>query len=573
MKKLFGKTLSILGLAIGILQSVSAQNTAFTYQGKLVDDCCPATGLYDLRLRLWGSASGGPAVGGSPTLTLPSVPVTNGLFAASLDFGATAFDGSRRWLEIEVRTNNTGSYVTLSPRTELTPTPYAIRASSATTVPDNSITAQKIAAGQVVKSLNGLRDAVNLVAGANVTLAPSGNNLQISSSGGVFSLNGSSAYYNGGNVGIGTTTPGGLLSLAGGGLNGSSLEQFALYADTTYGLLFEAPRDPNNNLLDYTFSWRGGPPAMTISGATRNVGIGTAIPGYKLDVAGEVNASGAFIASSAYSGSYGTVMSVPHYSRKRLLSSTWRGDLGDYVDLEVPGNDGPGNLLRITSRGNVGIGVGSPSSALDVNGRITASQGFAAPWGPILAVPGGPNTRLLSMRWDGIDYVDLEVPGATANNARFIFGANGNLSVGSLTIRGGADLAEPFQMSEEKIPEGFVVVIDDENPGKLKQATRAYDTRVAGIISGANGVKAGIALHQEGVLEGGQNVALSGRVYVRADASHGAIKPGDLLTTSDTPGHAMKATDRDRAHGAIIGKAMTGLKEGKGHVLVLVNLQ
>ena len=66
---------------------------------------------------------------------------------------------------------------------------------------------------------------------------------------------------------------------------------------------------------------------------------------------------------------------------------------------------------------------------------------------------------------------------------------------------------------------------------------------------------------------------MTGRVYCRADASAGAILPGDLLTTSDTPGHAMKATDHDRAQGAVIGKAMTGLKEGHGLVLVLVSLQ
>ena len=58
-----------------------------------------------------------------------------------------------------------------------------------------------------------------------------------------------------------------------------------------------------------------------------------------------------------------------------------------------------------------------------------------------------------------------------------------------------------------------------------------------------------------------------------SDASHGVIKPGDLLTTSDTPGHAMKVSDHAQAQGAILGKAMSGLKEGKGLVLVLVTLQ
>ena len=117
------------------------------------------------------------------------------------------------------------------------------------------------------------------------------------------------------------------------------------------------------------------------------------------------------------------------------------------------------------------------------------------------------------------------------------------------------------------------MVIDAEHPGQLKLSTRAYDTQVAGVVSGANGINPGISLQQEGALAGGQNVALTGRVYVCADATYGAIKPGDLLTTSDTPGFAMKVTDHARAQGTTLGKAMSGLKEGKGMVLVLVTLQ
>jgi hypothetical protein len=75
------------------------------------------------------------------------------------------------------------------------------------------------------------------------------------------------------------------------------------------------------------------------------------------------------------------------------------------------------------------------------------------------------------------------------------------------------------------------------------------------------------------MIEGGQNVALSGRVYALADTSNGPIKPGDLLTSSSVPGHVMKVTDHARAQGAIVGKAMSSLAEGKGMVLVLVTLQ
>jgi hypothetical protein len=150
-----------------------------------------------------------------------------------------------------------------------------------------------------------------------------------------------------------------------------------------------------------------------------------------------------------------------------------------------------------------------------------------------------------------------------------------NVSVCSLTVRGGCDIAEPFQMSrsEKEIPKGAVVVIDEDNPGHLKMSDRACDRRVAGIVSGANGVNTGVKLTQEGVFENGQNVALSGRVYVQADAGNGSIVPGDLLTTSDVPGHAMKVIDPAKAQGAILGKAMTGLKAGQGFVLVLVTLQ
>ena len=69
-------------------------------------------------------------------------------------------------------------------------------------------------------------------------------------------------------------------------------------------------------------------------------------------------------------------------------------------------------------------------------------------------------------------------------------------------------------------------------------------------------------------------LALSGRVWVNADATNRAIAPGDLLTTAVRPGHAMKVANHARAQGAIIGKAITGLKKGQtGMVLVLINLQ
>lgn len=150
---------------------------------------------------------------------------------------------------------------------------------------------------------------------------------------------------------------------------------------------------------------------------------------------------------------------------------------------------------------------------------------------------------------------------------------NGRTKTGVLEITGGSDLAERFQVSEAVAEPGTLMCIDADNPGHLTISTAAYDTKVAGIVSGAGGVNPGLTLHQEGVMEGDTEVAIAGRVYVKATALNGPIAPGDLLTTSDVPGHAMRATDRELSPGAIIGKAMTALEAGEGLVLVLVNLQ
>jgi formylglycine-generating enzyme required for sulfatase activity len=105
--------------------SVPATGAAFSYQGRLIEGGVPAQGLFDLRFDLFAENTGGNPL--APTLTLPGVVVSNGLFTTTLDFGLDAFAGVGAWLEIGVRpAGPAGEYITLSPRQSLTPTPYAI---------------------------------------------------------------------------------------------------------------------------------------------------------------------------------------------------------------------------------------------------------------------------------------------------------------------------------------------------------------------------------------------------------------------------------------------------------------
>jgi len=232
---------------------------------------------------------------------------------------------------------------------------------------------------------------------------------------------------------------------------------------------------------------------------------------------------------------------------------------------------GGGYGLAINNNGTVGINTAAPQQALEVNGYYAQIDGGLAADGNGLIDAyiggdgGGSDVQVGSMN------PNITAVGFWNQTAQ----AYMHIYCSSITILGGADLAEPFQISaaDKEAPQGAVVVIDQENPGHLKISDQAYDRRVAGVVSGANGINPGIQMQQQGLLDGGKNVALTGRVYVQADATGGPIKPGDLLTTSATPGHAMKVSDHTKAQGAILGKAMTGLKDGKGMVLVLVTLQ
>src|SRR5436853_1135993 len=107
---------------------IFAQSSSFTYQGRLTDGGTAANGNYDLQFALFDSLSGGTQIGS--TQTFNTVAVSNGVFTVSLDFGANAFNGTSRFLEISARPTG-GSFTLLTPRQQVTSTPYAIRSANA----------------------------------------------------------------------------------------------------------------------------------------------------------------------------------------------------------------------------------------------------------------------------------------------------------------------------------------------------------------------------------------------------------------------------------------------------------
>jgi hypothetical protein len=149
----------------------------------------------------------------------------------------------------------------------------------------------------------------------------------------------------------------------------------------------------------------------------------------------------------------------------------------------------------------------------------------------------------------------------------------GNISVTGDVILANADCAEEFATSiVDPIDPGSVLVIGEA--GRLDICRRAYDRRVVGIVTGAGNLKPAIRLDSGGHNTGARvTVSLVGKAYCAADAGFGPIDVGDLLTTSDTAGHAMRVDDSARAFGCVLGKALDRLSSGRGLIRVLVALQ
>ncbi|MEF8876233.1 MAG: hypothetical protein V5A60_05920, partial [Haloarculaceae archaeon] len=182
---------------------------------------------------------------------------------------------------------------------------------------------------------------------------------------------------------------------------------------------------------------------------------------------------------------------------------------------------------------------------------------------------GGEDARL-SLGAAGGNDGDVFVHDSDGNRTIHLGGDSGDI------VLSNADAAEDFEIVDDErdlaVP-GTVMIIDER--GALRIARDAYDSRVAGVVSGAGDLQPGLVLGrgEDRSRDSHQPVALDGRVNCKIDSSHGAIEVGDLLTTSETPGYAMRAEDPEQAFGAVIGKALESHERGTGTVPILVALQ
>jgi len=206
-------------------------------------------------------------------------------------------------------------------------------------------------------------------------------------------------------------------------------------------------------------------------------------------------------------------------------------------------------------------GTGHGVDAFSDNDVAIFAQGgtFAGVFNGPLVVNPGPNPKNTSIAPSNIN-------GSIVINQGNLFVNKGDV------ILGNADCAEDFAVSATAQAEpGTVMVLGGD--GDLWESTTAYDKRVAGVISGAGSYKPALILDRQPDCENRLPIAIMGKVYCKVDTQYGSIEIGDLLTTSPTSGHAMKASDSIKAFGAVIGKALRPLEVGQGLIPILVALQ
>lgn len=237
--------------------------------------------------------------------------------------------------------------------------------------------------------------------------------------------------------------------------------------------------------------------------------------------------------------------------------------------------DGSGDYSVTVAGGRIEVANTNPGAlarlVLDASGTLTLEDAFgqtaqygASGW----TVRGSAGCNVLggNLAVDHDVNVDRDV-----NVGRHLKVGGNVIATGDIFLPG-ADCAEQFDVrSDATLEPGTVMVIEES--GKLEASCAPYDRRVAGVVSGAGTHRPGIVLDSAGTADGRVPLALIGKVYCKATAALAPIAVGDLLTTSDVRGHAMRVDDPAKATGAILGKALQALGSGTGLIAILATLQ
>ena len=239
------------------------------------------------------------------------------------------------------------------------------------------------------------------------------------------------------------------------------------------------------------------------------------------------------------------------------------GISGSHTGVEGFSNSGMA-VFGSSQTGRGVVGVAKNATAVEGNSESGSGVFGSSSQGPNPGVEGhGPNVGVLG------ESANIGVHGKGGRLTGFF---EGDVEVTGDIRLANADCAEDFDVSGAvKVEPGTVMVLG--NDGALSESQQAYDKRVAGVISGAGDYKPGIVLDKQHSQPNRKPIALLGKVYCKVDASYAPIEVGDLLTTSDRPGHAMKAADPLKAFGSVIGKALRPFKEGQGLIPILIALQ
>ena len=375
--------------------AVSGQTTSFSYQGRLTDGGTAANGNYDLQFALFDSVSGGAQIGA--TQTIPNVPVSAGIFTVPLDFGATAFPGAPRFLEISARLAGGPSFITLSPRQQITSTPYAIRSLNASTA--DAVTAGGTLSGNIVNATTQYN-----IGGNRVLSSPGNGNFFAGFSAGQANT-GSLNNFFGVNAGQANTTgsENNFFGEAAGYFNTGGFRN-SFFGDTSGADTNGSNPSGSENSFFGGNSGRGN----TTGSFNTAVGAGTRFGSGNLDYAtaiganARVNQSNSLVLGSvldAFTGApsvnVGIGTTTPQ-SRLHVVGSSWlqgdntplpasagagivigygAGGSGGYITAHNYGTGAAKDLWLNTSGGNVGIGTITPQATLDVNGAAVFRPG------------------------------------------------------------------------------------------------------------------------------------------------------------------------------------------------------